>query len=33
MAHSTRRRIARALAMLKGKKAEMPARDHDNLPL
>jgi hypothetical protein len=24
---------ARALAMLKGKKVEMPARKHDNLPL
>ncbi len=31
--HSTRRRIARALAMLRGKKVEMPARKHDNLPL
>ncbi len=26
-------RLARALAMLKGKKVEMPARKHDNLPL
>jgi propionyl-CoA carboxylase beta chain len=33
MPHSTRRRIARALAMLRGKKVEMPARKHDNLPL
>jgi propionyl-CoA carboxylase beta chain len=33
MPHSTRKRIARALAMLKGKKVEMPARKHDNLPL
>src|SRR6202521_1103225 len=31
--HSTRRRIARALALLGGKKVEMPARKHDNLPL
>jgi propionyl-CoA carboxylase beta chain len=30
---STRRRIARALAMLKNKHVEMPARKHDNLPL
>ncbi len=33
MPHSTRRRLARALAMLKGKKVEMPKRKHDNLPL
>ena len=33
MPHSTRRRLARALAMLKGKKVEMPGRKHDNLPL
>ena len=33
MPHSTRRRIARALAMLRDKKVEMPARKHDNLPL
>ena len=33
MPHSTRRRMARALAMLKDKKVEMPARKHDNLPL
>jgi propionyl-CoA carboxylase beta chain len=33
MPHSTRRRIARALAMLKDKKMEMPAKKHDNLPL
>jgi propionyl-CoA carboxylase beta chain len=33
MPHATRRRIARALAMLKGKQVEMPARKHDNLPL
>jgi len=31
--HSTRKRIARALAMLKGKKVEMTARKHDNLPV
>jgi propionyl-CoA carboxylase beta chain len=33
MPHSTRKRVARALAMLRGKKVEMPARKHDNLPL
>jgi propionyl-CoA carboxylase beta chain len=33
MPHSTRRRIARALAMLKGKIVEMPRRKHDNLPV
>src|SRR5215212_6413716 len=33
MPHSTRRRIARALAMLKNKQVEMPAKKHDNLPL
>jgi len=33
MPSTTRRRIARALAMLKGKQVEMPARKHDNLPL
>jgi propionyl-CoA carboxylase beta chain len=33
MPHATRRRVARALAMLKGKKVEMPGRKHDNLPL
>jgi propionyl-CoA carboxylase beta chain len=33
MPHSTRRRLARALAMLKGKKVELPGRKHDNLPL
>src|SRR5215204_4546281 len=33
MPHSTRRRIARALAMLRDKKVEMPKRKHDNLPL
>jgi propionyl-CoA carboxylase beta chain len=30
---TTRRRVARALAMLRGKTVEMPARRHDNLPL
>jgi propionyl-CoA carboxylase beta chain len=33
MPHATRPRIARALAMLRGKRLEMPARKHDNLPL
>src|SRR5438552_3646260 len=33
MPHSTRKRIARALAMLRDKKVEMPAKKHDNLPL
>jgi propionyl-CoA carboxylase beta chain len=31
--HATRRRITRALAMLRGKQVEMPPRKHDNLPL
>ncbi len=31
--HATRKRIARALAMLRNKAVEMPARKHDNLPL
>ncbi|BAF87773.1 MULTISPECIES: acyl-CoA carboxylase subunit beta [Azorhizobium] len=31
--HSTRRRIARALAMLRSKKVEQPLKKHDNLPL
>ncbi len=30
---STRRRVARAFAALRGKKAEMPWKKHDNLPL
>jgi propionyl-CoA carboxylase beta chain len=30
---ATRRRLARALGMLRGKKAEMPQRKHDNLPV
>jgi len=33
MPHSTRRRIARGLAMLRTKTVEMPGRKHDNLPL
>ena len=33
MPHATRARIARALAMLRGKRVEMPLRKHDNLPL
>src|SRR5262249_27595310 len=33
MPHATRRRAARALAMLRGKTVEMPPRKHDNLPL
>lgn len=32
MPHSTRKRIARALAMPKDKKVETPVRKHDNLP-
>jgi propionyl-CoA carboxylase beta chain len=31
--HSTRRRVARALAMLRGKASEQPWRKHDNIPL
>ena len=33
MPHATRPRIARALAMLRGKRVEVPVRKHDNLPL
>jgi len=33
MPRATRRRLVRALAMLRGKKVEMPARKHDNLPV
>jgi propionyl-CoA carboxylase beta chain len=33
MPRQTRRRIARALAMLRGKRVEMPRRKHDNLPV
>ena len=31
--HSTRRRVARALALLRGKKLENPWKKHDNIPL
>ncbi len=33
MPHSTRRRVARALDMLKGKQLENPWKKHDNIPL
>jgi len=33
MPQATRPRIARALAMLRGKTAEMPRRKHDNWPI
>src|SRR6187200_2018572 len=33
MPRATRKRIARALAMLRGKQVEMPKRKHDNLPV
>ncbi len=33
MPHSTRRRVARALAMLRSKQTEQPWRKHDNIPL
>jgi propionyl-CoA carboxylase beta chain len=33
MPRATRPRIAKALAMLRGKRVEMPERKHDNLPL
>jgi propionyl-CoA carboxylase beta chain len=33
MPHSTRRRIARALAMLRHKESERPWKKHDNIPL
>ncbi len=33
MPHSTRRRIARALAMLRSKQTEQPWKKHDNIPL
>ncbi len=33
MPHSTRRRVARGLAMLATKKAERPWKKHDNIPL
>ncbi|MBO6756213.1 MAG: acyl-CoA carboxylase subunit beta [Roseibium sp.] len=31
--HSTRRRVARALALLRSKKVELPWKKHDNIPL
>ena len=31
--HATRKRVARALAMLRNKRVEMPAQKHDNLPV
>jgi propionyl-CoA carboxylase beta chain len=33
MPHSTRRRVARALAMLRDKEVEVPWKKHDNIPL
>jgi propionyl-CoA carboxylase beta chain len=33
MPHSTRRRIARALAMLRHKETEQPWKNHDNIPV
>jgi propionyl-CoA carboxylase beta chain len=33
MPHATRRRIARALAMLRDKHVELPKKKHDNMPL
>ena len=33
MPHSTRRRIVRALAMLRTKQVERPRKKHDNIPL
>src|SRR6478672_10791767 len=33
MPHATRARVARALAMLREKRLEMPGRKHDNLPV
>jgi propionyl-CoA carboxylase beta chain len=33
MPHSTRRRVARALAMLRSKESERPWKKHDNIPL
>ena len=31
--HTTRRRLSRALAMLRNKKLENPWKKHDNIPL
>ncbi|WP_113910532.1 acyl-CoA carboxylase subunit beta [Roseovarius dicentrarchi] len=33
MPHSTRKRVARAFASLRGKQAQMPWKKHDNIPL
>lgn len=33
MPHATRARVARALAMLRGKSLEMPGRKRDDLPV
>jgi propionyl-CoA carboxylase beta chain len=33
MPHSTRRRVARALQMLRNKHVENPWKKHDNIPL
>src|SRR3954447_26940986 len=33
MPHATRRRLCRALSMLRNKQIELPGRKHDNLPL
>jgi propionyl-CoA carboxylase beta chain len=33
MPHSTRRRVARILAMLRNKRLENPWKKHDNIPL
>ena len=33
MPHSTRKRIARALNMLRGKELQNPWKKHDNIPL
>ncbi|WP_193176894.1 acyl-CoA carboxylase subunit beta [Oricola nitratireducens] len=33
MPHSTRKRVARAFELLKGKQASAPAKKHDNIPL
>jgi propionyl-CoA carboxylase beta chain len=31
--HSTRRRVSKALALLRAKKVETPWKKHDNIPL
>ena len=33
MPSATRRRVAQALAMLRGKTVQMPGHKHDNLPV